>query len=94
MTERPARKLRADSAIGMEFVVAGGGVAALRVLRAGREKNERSERNAQDAIGYIANQRSTGREWEMLRKLATEQSKEIARKAAKARWDENRREEP
>ncbi len=37
---------------------------------------------------------STGREWEMLRKLTTEQRKEIARKAAKARWDEKRREEP
>jgi hypothetical protein len=31
--------------------------------------------------------------WEMLRKLATEQRKEIARKAAKARWDEKWREE-
>jgi hypothetical protein len=30
----------------------------------------------------------------MLQKLATEQRKEIARKAAKARWDEKWREEP
>ena len=37
---------------------------------------------------------STGREWEMLRKLTTEQRSEIARKVAKERWDENRREEP
>jgi hypothetical protein len=44
--------------------------------------------------GLQAKQRSTGREWEMLRELATEQRKEIARKAAKALWDEKRREEP
>jgi hypothetical protein len=50
---------------------------------------KRSRRNR-----LIANQRSTGREWEMLRKLATERRKEIARKAAKARWDEKWREEP
>jgi hypothetical protein len=34
------------------------------------------------------------REWEMLRKLATEPRKEIARQVAKAGWDEKRREEP
>jgi hypothetical protein len=44
--------------------------------------------------GLQDKQRITGREWEMLRKLATEQSKKIARKAAKGRWDEKRREEP
>jgi hypothetical protein len=44
--------------------------------------------------GLQAKQRSTGREWEMLGKLAGKQRKEIARKAAKARWDEKRREEP
>jgi chaperonin GroEL (HSP60 family) len=93
VTERPARKLRAGSAIGIELVVAGGGAAVFHVMRAAREK-KRKECNAQDAIGYIANQRSTGREWEMLRKLAGEQRKKIARKVAKARWDEKRREEP
>jgi hypothetical protein len=41
-------------------------------------------------MGYIANQRSTGREWEMLRKLAGERRKEIARKVAKARCEEKR----
>ena len=35
MTERAARKPRAGSAIGMEFVVAGGGEAAVRVMWAG-----------------------------------------------------------
>ena len=51
-------------------------------------------------IGYKLNGEAPGeplelssREWEILRKLATEQRKEIARKAAKARWDEKRREE-
>jgi hypothetical protein len=44
--------------------------------------------------GLQAKQRGTGREWAMLRKLAGEQREEIARKAAKARWDEKRREEP
>jgi hypothetical protein len=34
------------------------------------------------------------REWEMLQKLAAEQRKDIAGKAAKAGWDEKRREEP
>jgi hypothetical protein len=43
MTERSARKLRAGSGIGLEFVVAGAGAAALCIMRAGREKNERSE---------------------------------------------------
>jgi hypothetical protein len=47
----------------------------------------------QDAIGYIANQRSTGQEWEILQKLAAERRKETARKAAKTRWDEKQREE-
>ena len=51
MTERPARKLRAGSGIGMEFVVAGGGAAAVHVMRPAREV-KRKERNAQDAIGY------------------------------------------
>jgi len=52
-------------------------------------------------MGYKLNSEAPGeplelssREWEMLRKLATEQRKEIARKAAKARCDEKRREEP
>jgi hypothetical protein len=45
--------------------------------------------------GLQAKQRSMGREWEMLGKLAGKQRKEIARKAAnKARRDEKRREEP
>jgi hypothetical protein len=34
------------------------------------------------------------REWEMLQKLAAERRKEIVGKAAKAGWDEKRREEP
>jgi hypothetical protein len=75
----------------MEFVVAGGGEVS---RHAGSSGEKRKKRNAQDAIGYIANQRSTGREREMLRTLATEPRKEIAVKAAKARWDEKRREEP
>jgi hypothetical protein len=44
--------------------------------------------------GLQAKQRRTGREWEMLGKLAGKQRKEIARKAVKARWDEKWREEP
>jgi hypothetical protein len=40
MTERPARRLRAGSAIGMELVVAGGGVTS-GVMRAGREKKRK-----------------------------------------------------
>ncbi len=44
--------------------------------------------------GLQSKQRSTGREWQMLRKLEAEQGKEIARKTAKARWDKQRREEP
>ncbi len=34
------------------------------------------------------------REWEMLQKLAAEGRKEIDGKAAKAGWDEKRREKP
>jgi hypothetical protein len=52
-------------------------------------------------MGYKVNSEAPGeplelscREWEMSRKLAAEQRKEIARKAAKAPWDEKRREEP
>ena len=44
--------------------------------------------------GLQAKQRITGREWEMLRKMAAERRKEIARKAAKALRDEKWREEP
>ncbi len=63
MTERAARKLRAGSAIGMSFVVAGGGAAS-------------------------------GTRGEDVTEAGRRQRKEIARKAAKARWDEKRREEP
>jgi len=44
--------------------------------------------------GLQAKERSTGREREMLRKPEAEQRKGIAPKAAKAPWDEKRREEP
>jgi hypothetical protein len=41
MTERSASKRRADSGIGMEFVVVGGGAAAFHVMRAAREKKRK-----------------------------------------------------
>ena len=41
MIERPARKPRAGSGIGMELVVAGGGGAAVRVMRVAREKKRK-----------------------------------------------------
>ena len=44
--------------------------------------------------GLQANQRSTGREREMLRKLEAERGEEIARKAAKAHLEGKWREEP
>ena len=54
----------------------------------------RKLRAGSSTYGLQAKQLITGREWEMLRKLATERRKEIARKAAKARWYEKWREEP
>jgi hypothetical protein len=45
-----------------------------------------------DSLDYVRGKLT--REWEMLRKLAAERRKEIARRAAKAGWDKKRREEP
>jgi hypothetical protein len=46
-------------------------------------------------MGYKLTSEAPGKsEWEMLRKLAAKQRKDIARKAAKALWDEKWREEP
>jgi hypothetical protein len=51
-----------------------------------------SARTVQERAYFFLGNRA--REWEMLQELAAERRKEMARKAAKAPWDEKRREGP